>query len=109
VTVNADPRAARVEVGVLPERRSTKRHRCRVVATVEEPDEFGFAYGTLPMHPERGEESFIVRRLPGGVLFTIRAASQPAHPLARLAPPVANLLRGRAVGRYLEAMAAVLR
>ncbi len=30
---------------------------CRVVAVIEEPDRFGFAYGTLPTHPERGEES----------------------------------------------------
>ena len=33
---------------------------CRVVAIVDEPDRFGFAYGTLPVHPEQGEESFLV-------------------------------------------------
>jgi hypothetical protein len=26
---------------------------CRVVAVIDEPDRFGFAYGTLPDHPER--------------------------------------------------------
>src|SRR5437762_1077374 len=31
---------------------------CRVVEVVDEEDRFGFAYGTLSVHPERGEESF---------------------------------------------------
>jgi uncharacterized protein (UPF0548 family) len=30
---------------------------CRVVYTVNEPDRQGFAYGTLPGHPECGEEA----------------------------------------------------
>ena len=29
---------------------------CRVVAVIDEPDRCGFAYGTLPGHPEQGEE-----------------------------------------------------
>src|SRR4051794_6984780 len=33
---------------------------CRVIYTVEEGDRRGFGYGTLPGHPERGEESFVV-------------------------------------------------
>ena len=31
---------------------------CRIVSVFKDPDAFGFAYGTLPGHPERGEESF---------------------------------------------------
>ena len=27
---------------------------CRIVAVVDEPDRYGFAYGTLPGHTERG-------------------------------------------------------
>ncbi|HNM27952.1 MAG TPA: DUF1990 domain-containing protein, partial [Saprospiraceae bacterium] len=34
---------------------------CRIVYAVEEPRRFGFAYGTLPAHLERGEELFLVR------------------------------------------------
>ncbi len=34
---------------------------CRVVYVVDEPDRRGFAYGTLPGHPETGEELFCVR------------------------------------------------
>ena len=33
---------------------------CRVVYVVNEPHRRGFAYGTLPGHPERGEEAFII-------------------------------------------------
>ena len=35
---------------------------CRIVLVVEEPNRYGFAYGTLSVHPERGEEAFIVSR-----------------------------------------------
>ena len=37
------------------------RRPCRVVYVVDEPDRRGFAYGTLPGHPESGEELFLVR------------------------------------------------
>ena len=37
------------------------RAPCRVVYVVDEPDRRGFAYGTLPGHPETGEELFAVR------------------------------------------------
>jgi uncharacterized protein (UPF0548 family) len=33
---------------------------CRIVGVVEGRDRWGFAYGTLPGHPEQGEEAFIV-------------------------------------------------
>ncbi len=69
-----------------------------------EDDRFGFAYGTLPVHPERGEESFVLSRTEGGATFTICAVSQPIHPLARLAPPVGDFLQSLATARYLEAM-----
>ena len=78
---------------------------CRIVAVLDEPDQFGFAYGTLPVHPEKGEESFVVARGPDrSVEFTVRAVSRPAHPLARMAPPVADRLQDSAVKRYLVAM-----
>lgn len=78
---------------------------CRVVAVIEEPDRFGFAYGTLPTHPERGEESFVVaRNADGTVDFEVTAVSQPRHPLARLCPPLARRLQRSATTRYLDAM-----
>lgn len=82
---------------------------CRVVAVVDEPERFGFTYGTLPVHPERGEESFIVERTPdGSVTFTITAVSRPAHPLARLASPIARRLQRAATNRYFAAMTAAI-
>jgi len=83
---------------------------CRVVAVIDEPGVFGFAYGTLPVHPERGEESFILTGAPDGtVRFVVAAASEPAHPLARLASPIAARLQDRAGLRYLAAMQRVAR
>jgi uncharacterized protein (UPF0548 family) len=83
---------------------------CRVVCVVDEPSRSGFAYGTLPLHPELGEESFVVhRRANGPTTFEVVAVSRPSHPLARLAPKVADRLQNAAVGRYLAAMADAVR
>ncbi|MFJ4675887.1 DUF1990 family protein [Kitasatospora sp. NPDC088783] len=79
---------------------------CRVVWTVEEPDRIGFAYGTLPGHPERGEESFVVSRdADGEVWFEITAFFRLATWYARLGRPVALLLQHLAVERYLRVVA----
>jgi uncharacterized protein (UPF0548 family) len=78
---------------------------CRVVWMLDAPDAFGFGYGTLPCHPERGEEAFVVRRSPDGeVAFEIDAFSRPVHPLARLGAPVARRVQRAATLRYLAAM-----
>lgn len=83
---------------------------CRVVSVVDEPKRFGFAYGTLPIHPEQGEESFTIERDDDGeVTFRIVAVSRPRHALARLCPPVARRLQRAATERYLEVMAASVR
>lgn len=80
---------------------------CRIVYVVDEPDTFGFAYGTLPAHPERGEEAFIVHRDPqGDVTFVITAFSRPHHPLARLGRPVSRRIQLHTTGRYLQALKA---
>jgi uncharacterized protein (UPF0548 family) len=78
---------------------------CRVVAVVDEPDRFGFAYGTLPLHPESGEEAFLVERGPDdAVRFRVVAVSRPAHPLARLGAPVTHLVQRRVTSRYLQGL-----
>ncbi|MFN8302119.1 MAG: YndJ family transporter [Saprospiraceae bacterium] len=67
---------------------------CRIVYAVEEPRRFGFAYGTLPAHLERGEELFLVRLdEEERVWYEIRAFSRPGALLARLAYPVVRLLQ----------------
>jgi uncharacterized protein (UPF0548 family) len=77
---------------------------CRVAYVVDDPDRAGFAYGTLPGHPETGEELFLLTRLgDGSVTFTVTAFSRPATRLARLGGPVSRALQTRATDRYLRA------
>ena len=76
---------------------------CRIAYVVDEPVTFGFAYGTLPLHPEVGEEAFLLERTAGGdVVFTVRAFSRPGHVLTRLGGPVARLVQRQTAGRYLR-------
>ena len=64
---------------------------CRVVYVTAEPDRVGFAYGTLPGHPERGQEAFhLTRSDDGTVRFEIVAFSQPATAMARLGGPLSS-------------------
>src|SRR3954447_23613387 len=77
----------------------------RVVNVVEDSvtrggqqiDRFGFAYGTLPDHPERGEERFLVEwnRGDDSVRYDLLAISQPQHWLARLGYPYARYEQAR--------------
>src|SRR5262245_58618246 len=61
----------------------------RVVWMVDEPRRFGFAYGTLTDHPERGEERFVAQwnEADNSVWYDLLAVSRPAHWLARLGYP----------------------
>ncbi len=78
---------------------------CRVVALVDEPRRFGFAYGTLPLHPESGEEAFLVERGSDDLVwFRVVAVSRARHPLARLGAPVARSVQGRVTRGYLEGL-----
>ncbi|MGQ0482588.1 MAG: DUF1990 family protein [Pseudonocardia sp.] len=79
--------------------------RCRVVWVVDEPGRVGFGYGTLPGHPERGEESFVLSTESGGdVWFTVRAFSRPATWYARLGAPVTAMVQRVVTERYLRAL-----
>lgn len=74
--------------------RFSLRGRCEVVWTVDEPDRRGFAYGTLPGHPERGEESFLVERdEQDRVWLTIVAFSVGGTWYTRLAGPFVPLFQ----------------
>ena len=74
----------------------------RIVYLINENEpvqRFGFAYGTLPDHVERGEERFIVewQLKDDSVWYDILAFSQPRHPLVRLSFPLARVLQNRFV------------
>lgn len=77
---------------------------CRIVYVTDEPNRFGFAYGTVTGHPESGEESFHVVRTDSGARFEVAAFSRAVHPLARLGSPVARHLQKRVTNRYLAAL-----
>ena len=78
---------------------------CRIVYTTDTPERFGFAYGTLPGHPEDGEEAFhVVREVDETVRFEIVAFSRPAALLVRLGGPFSRAVQQRATGRYLEGL-----
>lgn len=82
----------------------------RVVAVVDDPVRFGFAYGTLPGHAEAGEEAFIAKQtFPGHLRLTIRVHARPATTLARLGGPIVTLLQQSATRRYLSAWATAIR
>jgi uncharacterized protein (UPF0548 family) len=78
---------------------------CRVVWVVDEPDRRGFGYGTLPGHPESGEESFVVSLRPDGqVVYELRAFSRLATRLSRLGGPVSHRVQSLALDRYVTAI-----
>jgi uncharacterized protein (UPF0548 family) len=78
---------------------------CRIVYVVDEPAQFGFAYGTLPIHPEQGEEAFIVRlNSDGTVTFVITVFSRRRHPLVRLGGPVSRRIQLATTHRYLDGL-----
>lgn len=102
---------ARVETGAVAELRLGVgrlgvRAPVRVVDVVDEPTRRGFAYGTLPGHPESGEEAFVVELgTTGDVTLTIAAVSRPASRLARMAGQVGRRVQSRITDRYLWALA----
>jgi uncharacterized protein (UPF0548 family) len=84
------------------------RAPCRVVYTVDEPRRQGFAYGTLPGHPESGEEAFVIEHHGDDtVSFTITAFSRPATRLARIAGPLGRTAQRRITARYLRSLASL--
>jgi uncharacterized protein (UPF0548 family) len=78
----------------------------RIVQVIDEPDRAGFAYGTLPGHPERGEESFVVERRPDGTVWSVVTVEAVPGPLvARVVGPLVQLVSTIALGRYTRAIA----
>jgi uncharacterized protein (UPF0548 family) len=78
----------------------------RVIYTIDEPDLFGFAYGTLQFHAETGEELFLVERSreSAQVEYRILAFSRPRHVLARLGYPLSRAAQRRFGAASVEAM-----
>jgi len=79
---------------------------CRIVYVIDEPDAFGFAYGTLSEHAEIGEERFFVEldRESGEVWYDIFAFSRPGHMLVKLGYPYSRYKQKQFAVASKEAM-----
>ena len=79
---------------------------CRIVDVMDTDGEFGFSYGTLPHHPEEGEELFAVRdNGDGTVTFRVAAFSRPADIVTRLIGPLGRFIQRSMTRRYLRGFA----
>lgn len=78
---------------------------CQVVWAEEDDERAGFAYGSLPGHPERGEAAFLLEAAgPRRTRFTLRSFSVPGTLASRAVAPVSRLLQSRATDRFAAAM-----
>ncbi|WP_280467857.1 DUF1990 family protein [Nocardia cyriacigeorgica] len=79
---------------------------CRVVYVLDEPNRRGFAYGTLPGHPESGEELFAVEYEPSddSVYGIVTAFSRGATWYTRLGGPLARVVQRVIAGKYIDAL-----
>jgi len=101
--------AANVTVGILARAMGVySLNACRVVYVIEEEDpfhRFAFGYGTLPEHPESGEERFQVEhRSDDTVWFDILAYSRPYQLLAHLAYPYVRHKQKQFASGSMQAM-----
>jgi uncharacterized protein (UPF0548 family) len=82
---------------------------CRIAYVIEEVPSlrrYGFAFGTLPGHVERGEERFTVEwdHADDSVSYEVFAFARPAHPLARAGQPFVRLVQRRFAADSLRSM-----
>ncbi len=76
---------------------------CRIVGVIDGQTRWGFAYGTLPGHPEQGEEAFVVSISPDEVVqFEIEAFSRPGDLLVQLAGPIGRGIQKGGTSGYLR-------
>ena len=70
----------------------------RIVYFFDEPNRFGFAYGTLHGHVETGEEIFYLEKDSEGIIsYHLKAFSKPAYWFVRLGYPAARFFQRKFV------------
>lgn len=79
---------------------------CRIVYVIDEPNRFGFAYGTLEGHAVSGEERFLLSRSADTdeIRFEVRKFSRLDHPVVRLAGAAARAVQARFSRESIEAL-----
>ncbi len=104
--VQASSEIVEVSTVVLVRMMGFLRAPCRVVYVVDEADIRGFAYGTLPGHPESGEERFAVRYDPNtsAVYAEVTAFSRPGTWWSKAGGPFVLMAQRVIAKRYLRAV-----
>ena len=78
---------------------------CRIARVIDEEQRYGFVYGTLADHAERGQEQFVVKwEKDDSVWYEIEAVSKPNQLLARIGYPIARILQKRFARDSMAAM-----
>jgi uncharacterized protein (UPF0548 family) len=69
---------------------------CRILRVIDEPTRFGFIYGTIQGHAERGEELFLIQHNPDDtVTYSLFAMSRPGRWFSWPGMPIARHAQGR--------------
>jgi uncharacterized protein (UPF0548 family) len=104
--VQASSETVEVSAVVLVTMMGFLRAPCRVVYVVDEPDLRGFGYGTLPGHPESGEERFAVRHDPNtsAVFAEVASFSRPGAWWSKAGGPFVSMAQHVIAKRYLRAV-----
>lgn len=81
-------------------------NNARIIYVIDEPQRFGFAYGTLDEHSEIGEERFMVELddINKEVIYSLYALSRPGHILAKLGYPYVRNLQKQFARDSMAAM-----
>ena len=79
---------------------------CRILDVIDEPRQFGFVYGTVGGHAERGEERFLVELdRNDDVVYSLLAASRPGRWFSWPGMPIARRAQARFRRRSTTTMA----
>lgn len=77
----------------------------KIVYVIDQPNCFGFAYGTLLEHAEKGEEAFwISRDATGKITYHLKAFSKPKFWAAKLAYPLTRKYQRKFAKESLQQM-----
>ncbi|WCZ37455.1 hypothetical protein CHEID_09645 [Corynebacterium heidelbergense] len=82
------------------------RAPCLILDAPNTAQAFTLTYGTLPGHPEKGEESFCVSHADGRLTVLVTAFSRADRPITRVGGPVARAAQRVFARRYAHAVLA---
>lgn len=60
----------------------------RINSIIDETERKGFSYETIEGHVEKGESTFTIEKVAGGLIFKIKTFSEPGNLLTKLVGPI---------------------